>query len=364
MVAIRLDNVSKRYGDVVAVDGVSLRVAEGEFFFLLGPSGCGKTSLLRIIAGFAQPDEGQVYFGQRPMNPVPPHHRQLAMVFQSYALWPHMTVAQNVGYGLEVRRVKGEERRRRTRRVLELVRMARLAGRYPAELSGGEQQRVALARALIVEPQAVLLDEPLSNLDAQLRLEMREELREIHRRTAITMLYVTHDQKEALSMAQRLALMNQGRIVQVGTPSELYQQPASRFAASFLGETNLLEGQVVRSEGDAVVLRTAVGELRCAPGNGAAAGSRVLLSIRPEAVELVGSSAGAEVSNTFPVSIEEATYLGETSQYVLRAGEVTLKCLVLAARSLAGPGGSVLSRGQRAHARIAPDGVVLLSPDA
>jgi len=363
VVAIRLENVTKRYGDVAAVDGVSLEVADGEFFFLLGPSGCGKTTLLRIISGFAHLDAGEVYFGGRAVTSVPPHRRELAMVFQSYALWPHMTVARNVGYGLEVRKVSGEERRRRVAGALELVRMGHLAERYPAELSGGEQQRVALARALVVEPQAVLLDEPLSNLDARLRLQMREELREIHRRTGVTMLYVTHDQKEALSMAQRVALMDRGRIVQVGTPSELYRRPASRFAAQFIGETNLLEAKVLRQEKGEVVVETALGELRCADGTARAPGSVVLLSVRPESVELVPSAA-AEEPNTFPVSVEEVTYLGEASQFLLRSGEVTLKCLALAAHRSVGPGGTGLSRGERTHARIAPDSVVLLPPDA
>ena len=377
MVAIRLENVTKRYGNVVAVEGVSLEVGEGEFFFLLGPSGCGKTTLLRVITGFARPDTGDVYFGDRAVTSVPPHRRGLAMVFQSYALWPHLSVARNVSYGLEVRKVKGAERRQRVTRALELVRMTHLAERYPAELSGGEQQRVALARALVVGPRAVLLDEPLSNLDARLRLEMREELREIHRRTGVTMLYVTHDQKEALSMAQRLALMDRGRIVQVGTPGELYRRPASRFAASFLGETNLLEARVLRREHGTVVLETSLGELRCAlrqaqgtvslsnraDGAEHAPGSAVLLSVRPESVELLPSSE-ALGSDTFPVSVEEVTYLGEASQFLLRAGDLRLKCLALTGHSSVSPGGVPLSRGERAHARIAPDSVVLLPADA
>jgi len=356
---IRLDNVSKRYGEVTAVGGVSLEIMDGEFFFLLGPSGCGKTTLLRMIAGFAEPDEGQVYFDGHPMNHVPAHRRGLAMVFQSYALWPHMTVAENVGYGLEVRKVAGEQRRQRVAKALELVRMGRLAGRYPAELSGGEQQRVALARALVVEPRAVLLDEPLSNLDARLRLEMREELRQIHRRTGITMLYVTHDQKEALSMAQRLALMNQGRVVQVGTPTSIYHHPASRFAAEFIGETNLLEAEVLGSEDGTVALRTPVGELVCAGGDKARAGEKLLVSVRPEALALVTEPDDGASQNTFPAVIEDVTYLGETSQFVLRAGSATLKCLTLAR-----PVGGRLKPGQRTRFHIPPDSAVLLPLDA
>jgi iron(III) transport system ATP-binding protein len=340
---------------------VSLEVANGEFFFLLGPSGCGKTTLLRIIAGFARPDQGEVFFDGEPVSGLPAHRRGLAMVFQSYALWPHMTVAQNVSYGLEVRKVKGPDRRERVVQALELVRMGQLARRYPAELSGGEQQRVALARALVVQPRAVLLDEPLSNLDARLRLEMREELREIHWRTAVTMLYVTHDQKEALSMAQRLALMNLGRIVQVGTPDELYRRPASRFAAEFIGETNLFTGRILRRDEAAVVVETPLGEMRCPDAVGRALGGTVSVCFRPESVELVAPS-GAGGPNSFPVSVEEVTYLGETSQYLLRAGEVSLKCLALSAG--AAGGGGPLRRGDAARVRIAPASVVLLPPEA
>jgi len=356
MVAVRLENVTKTYGEVVAVQGVNLEVAEGEFFFLLGPSGCGKTTLLRIIAGFARPDEGEVYFDGRRMTDVPPHRRGLAMVFQSYALWPHMTVAENVGYGLEVRRVKGEERRRRIERALQLVRMEHLAERYPAELSGGEQQRVALARALVVEPEAVLLDEPLSNLDARLRLEMREELRDIHRRTGITMLYVTHDQKEALSMAQRLALMNRGRIVQVGTPTELYQKPASRFAAEFIGETNLIEGRVLRRESAGLVVATPLGEMRCAESAVGEPGEVVWLSVRPECIALVGGSS-AQGPNIFPAEVEGVTYLGEVSQYRLRSGGVDLKCVTLSGAST-GP-----QPGAHVRIHIAPESLVPLPPE-
>jgi len=358
---LTLNTVTKRFDETAAVADVTVEIANGEFAVIVGPSGCGKTTLLRIITGFAHPDAGDVFFGDRAVTTVPPHRRGLAMVFQSYALWPHMTVARNVGYGLEVRKVAREDRRRRVARALDLVRMGHLAERYPAELSGGEQQQVALARALVVEPQAVLLDEPLSNLDARLRLEMRSELRDIHRRTGVTMLYVTHDQKEALSMAQRVALMDEGGIVQVGTPSELYRRPASRFAASFLGETNLLEAKVLRREEGAVVVETVLGELRCADGAEHAPGNAVLLSVRPESVELVGRTEEGE-ANTFPVSVAEVTYLGESSQVLLEAGDVTLKCLTLADRLSAGPGRIVLSRGERANARIAPDSVVLLRP--
>ncbi|HID10089.1 MAG TPA: ABC transporter ATP-binding protein, partial [Candidatus Latescibacteria bacterium] len=196
---VRLDGVSKAFGEVWAIEDVSLEVAPGELFFLLGPSGCGKTTLLRLIAGFYRPDRGRIFFGDREVTHLPPHRRNTAMVFQNYALWPHMTVWENVAYGLKVRRVGREKLRERVEEVLEIVRMAEYADRFPGQLSGGQQQRVALARALVVEPKVVLLDEPLSNLDVKLRLEMREEIRRIHERVGRTMIYVTHDQKEALS---------------------------------------------------------------------------------------------------------------------------------------------------------------------
>jgi ABC-type Fe3+/spermidine/putrescine transport system ATPase subunit len=238
---VALEHLRKSFGPgAPAVDDVSFRIEPGEMFFLLGPSGCGKTTVLRMVAGFVTPDVGDILFDGRRMNDVPAQHRQTAMVFQSYAIWPHLTVYENVAYGLRVQKLSAAELDGRVREALRLARLEALAPRKPAQLSGGEQQRVALARALAVRPGIILLDEPLSNLDARLRLDLREELRRVHLETKITCLYVTHDQDEALSLASRLAVMNRGKIEQIGTPREVYERPASEFVARFMGETNWL----------------------------------------------------------------------------------------------------------------------------
>ncbi len=240
MTAITLKGITKRFGDTTAVDSVDLTINSGELFFLLGPSGCGKTTLLRMIAGFIEPTEGRMLFGERDVTWLAPNKRKAGMVFQSYALWPHMTVFDNVAYGLTVRKVPPAEKKERTQAALASVRMAEYAKRKPNQLSGGQQQRVALARALVIEPTVLLLDEPLSNLDAKLRLEMRTEIKRICTETKITTVYVTHDQKEALSMADRVAVLRDGDVKQIGPPRQLYERPTSRFVADFLGETNFI----------------------------------------------------------------------------------------------------------------------------
>src|ERR671937_3122 len=249
MPGVTIKELSKRYGDVGAVQGLSLSVEPGELVALLGPSGCGKTTTLRLVAGFIRPEAGEIWVGERclsfPNAVVPPERRRMAMIFQSYALWPHMTVAQNVGYGLRFK--PGLSRSDRDARVREMLRVVQLAGyetRYPGELSGGQQQRVAVARALVVEPQILLLDEPLSNLDANLREEMRFEIRRLHEAFGITTLYVTHDQAEAMVISDRIAVLDRGRVAQVGTAHELFEQPATRFVAQFIGRTNLVDGVV------------------------------------------------------------------------------------------------------------------------
>ena len=232
---------------------LSLTIQDGEFFFLLGPSGCGKTTLLRLIAGLAEPDSGSITIDGEQMRGVPAHRRGLAMVFQNYALWPHMTVADNVAFGLEMAKIREPQRSARVREALETTRIAELAQRFPHELSGGQQQRVALARALAVNPRVLLLDEPLSNLDAKLRLEMRQELRDLHERTKLTMIYVTHDQGEALALGSRIAVLNAGRIEQVGSGAELLTQPATNFVHDFLGGIHLLRGRRLTSPAGAVI---------------------------------------------------------------------------------------------------------------
>ena len=241
-----IKNAVKRYGDFTALHGVSLNIEKGEFFTLLGPSGCGKTTLLRMIAGFNSIEGGDFYFGENRINDVPAHKRDIGMVFQNYAIFPHLTVEENVAYGLKARKVDKKEIDRRVKEALELVQIAPLATRKPSELSGGQQQRVALARAFVIEPSVLLMDEPLSNLDAKLRVQMRSIIKKLQRRLGITTIYVTHDQEEALAISDRIAVMNQGRVMQVGTPSEIYAKPENPFVAGFIGVSNFLNCDVTK----------------------------------------------------------------------------------------------------------------------
>ncbi len=259
MTRVRCVQITKRFGDTVALDAISLDVEPGELFFLLGPSGCGKSTLLRLIAGLLAPTSGRIRFDDRDVTSLGTEQRNAVMCFQSYALWPHLTVRENVRFGLDVRGLGRAEQQRRVDEVLQLVQMAAYAARKPNELSGGQQQRVALARALVVTPDCLLLDEPLSNLDARLRLEMRGEIRRICKDTGVTTIYVTHEQKEALSIADRVAILDRGQIQQIGAPREVYLRPASRFVAGFIGETNLLSARVANRDGASVELLTPLG---------------------------------------------------------------------------------------------------------
>lgn len=289
MVSVSLIEATKHFGSVTALDHVSLQIRSGEFFFLLGPSGCGKTTLLRAIAGLGPLDEGDIIFDDRKMNNVPPHKRNTSLVFQNYALWPHMTVFDNVAYGLVERKVSKAERNKKVSEVLQLVRLEHTAQRRPSEMSGGQQQRVALARALVVEPDVVLLDEPLSNLDAHLRNEMRYELKRIQSETGVTMIYVTHDQKEALAMAHTIAVLKDGQLRQIGAPEDLYQNPGEVFVAEFVGRTNLVEGTIGDKQNGYLYVNTAIGSLWGRPSRAEnidrfAREQSVTCSIRPEAV--------------------------------------------------------------------------------
>lgn len=318
MVSIHIRGLIKRFGEVVALNHLDLDIEAGELFFLLGPSGCGKTTLLRAIAGFHLPDDGTICFDGDDVTKVPPHKRETGMMFQSYALWPHLNVFRNVAFGLEERRVAKAEIKTRVDEALAMVKMDGLGSRRINELSGGQQQRVALARALVIRPRCLLLDEPLSNLDSKLRIGMRSEIRRICKEFGLTAIYVTHDQKEALSMADRMAVLDAGNIAQVGTPEELYRRPNSAFVAGFVGETNLIPGTLAFVSGENHYIRTAVGELAgrvVAPDWRPVAGEAVTLSIRPECLSI---DSVPPVKNPIAGRLTESIYLGETAQYALK----------------------------------------------
>jgi iron(III) transport system ATP-binding protein len=311
-VKIAVHDLVKRFGGVSAVDRVSLDIGDGELFTLLGPSGCGKTTLLRLIAGFYRPDGGDVRFGTRVVNHLPPHARNIGMVFQNYALWPHMSVFDNVAYGLKLRRIGGEALRTRVAEGLRKVNLAGLESRFPGTLSGGQQQRVALARALVLNPDILLLDEPLSNLDAKIRIQVRAEIRKLQRELRITTVYVTHDQEEALSLSDRIAVLRDGRVLQVGTPRELYERPRTPFVADFIGTNNLLAGVVREADGDALVVETGVGPIHARAALRMAPGQTCAVAVRPENVA-VGATAGEP--NRVAGRIALASYLGNTLRY-------------------------------------------------
>jgi len=357
MVNVSIANVSKQYGITPVITDMTLSVEPGDLFFLLGPSGCGKTTLLRMIAGFTEPTAGTIMFGERNMRGVPPHRRNTGMVFQNFALWPHLTVEQNVAFGLDVRGFSREDKKRMTTDALTLVRMNSYAQRYPHQLSGGQQQRVALARALVVRPDVVLLDEPLSNLDAGLRIEMRKEIHRIHHELGFTMIYVTHDQKEALSLATKLALMNCGVMIQVDTPAQMYQNPSSVFAAQFVGETNILHGRVTRNDKNVLAVDLLSGALLCPTARAAreyVAGSAVTVSIRPEGLHLTPDPQGA---NVWPCVIAETTYLGEVIQLVCRTRDAVLRMTML------NTAGAHPRPGDKRHVSVNPAHVRILDAE-
>jgi putative spermidine/putrescine transport system ATP-binding protein len=302
--ALTLRGVSRRYGDFVAVQDASLDVASGEFLTLLGPSGSGKTTILMMIAGFVEPSAGRVLLDGRDITALPPEQRNFGMVFQGYALFPHMTVAENVAFPLRVRKLGRAERDAKVRATLDLVQLGRFADRKPSQLSGGQQQRVALARALVFDPALLLLDEPLSALDKKLRAELQEELKALHRRVGRTFINVTHDQEEALSLSDRIAILNHGHVIQVGAPEDLYERPATRFVADFLGKSNFIEGE---AEADAVGIALRRGGTRVL-GRGAPAHGRAVLSLRPEKITLLPEG-GAE-DNVVEGRISAWSYLG------------------------------------------------------
>jgi len=329
MPGLRLINLVKRYGKTVAISRVNLEIEDGEIMTLLGPSGCGKTTTLRCIAGFLIPDEGQIYLGDRQMANLPPERRGIGFVFQNYALWPHMTVFDNLAFGLRLRRVAKSEIKKRVDEALALVRLSGFAERYPRQLSGGQQQRIALARALVIQPGVLLLDEPLSNLDAQLREEMRFEIRELQKSLGITAVYVTHDQAEALVLSDRIAVMHDGVITQIGTPEQIYNQPNNRFVAGFIGLSSFVEGTVTGLESDATYATVTTGDnldIRV-PGDGLSLNQKVTLAIRPEHITLKQGASGAVPKNVnlLEGEVVRAAYLGDVIDYRIQVGSWVLR---------------------------------------
>jgi iron(III) transport system ATP-binding protein len=357
MIAVTLRGLVVRFGDVAALDHVDLEVRAGELLLLLGSSGCGKSTLLRSIAGFVVPQQGTIHFGDEEVTHLAPHKRNTGMVFQSFALWPHLTVGENVAFGLRERGVDKREIARQVQESLNAVRMGEHAARRIDQLSGGEQQRVALARALVVRPRCLLLDEPLSNLDAALRHSMRDEIRRICKEFRLTAVYVTHDQKEALAVADRIAVMKGGRILQIDTPLEVYRRPRSRSVAAFMGETNLLSGTVVSTQSGEVRVRTAIGELvaLARPDLDVEVGRPVWVSLRPECLSLAAAD-GATPPNSAAGELESTAYLGEIAEHRFRASGELLRVHELNPRSTQPVEGKKV-------AVIAPADVILVKVD-
>jgi iron(III) transport system ATP-binding protein len=336
MANLELENLSKRYSDAVAVDGMTMSVEHGEFVCLLGPSGCGKTTTLRMIAGFLEPDAGEIRVGGKVVSSanhvVPPERRNMSMIFQSYAVWPHMTVRQNVGYGLKMKSMPPREQQSRTDAALDATKLRAQAQRYPSELSGGQQQRVALARALVTKPDILLLDEPLSNLDTNLRADMRFEIRRLHDEFNYTSIYVTHDQVEAMTMADRIVVMNAGRIEQIGTPEDVYERPNSAFVARFIGGGNVvaatyLSGRTVQVGGES---------LDIGQGSFAEPGKAMSFCVKTHDMELLADD-GIEATNTLPGTVRGQAYLGSHRDYIVDVGQ---DVLIAAPADLAVPNGS------------------------
>ena len=354
-VGIRLEAVSKRFahrvkGEIYAVKEVSLVVRPGEFVTLLGPSGCGKTTTLRMIAGFEQPDAGRILIGGEDITGVPANRRNIGFVFQNYALFPHLSIFENVAYGLRVRAEPAQEIGRRVGEVLGMVGLAGYEKQFPAQLSGGEQQRIALARAIVIQPRVLLFDEPLSNLDARLRVQMRQEIRDLQRRLAISTVYVTHDQEEAMAVSDRIAVMDKGTIVQEGSAEDLYHRPASEFVARFIGRVNLVAGRVVALEGGTALIEALGARLRArVPPDGARPGDAARLVLRPEAIELSARAAG------IPASVLARSFLGDKVEYLVRCGGETLQVTEHNAGS-----GAAFAEGQAVALRFPESDLALL----
>lgn len=351
--AVEIQKVVRRFGDVVALNGVDLSIREGEFFSLLGPSGCGKTTLLRLIAGLDVADSGTIRIGGADATHLPAHQRPVNTVFQSYALFPHMTVSENVAFGLRMKHLPAARIEERVKAMLDLVEIASLGQRKPAELSGGQKQRVALARAIINEPRVLLLDEPMAALDLKLRKQLQVELRRLQRRLGMTFVYVTHDQEEALLLSDRLAVMNAGRIEQLGDAATVYERPRTRFVSTFLGDCTLIDAVLVKSIEGGMRVSTSIGELTVA--SAAPSLSRFTLAIRPEKVRLLARTASV-AENVITARVESNVYAGSATHYELRAGEQRLTMELLNSEA----DSSGLDIGQAATVSLPAEALVVL----
>ena len=361
MAVVSLIGLTKKFTDAAAVDELDLDIGDGEFVSLLGPSGCGKTTTLRLIAGFLQPEAGEIRVDGKTVSSasllVPPERRNMSMIFQSYAVWPHMTVAQNVAYGLKFKKLSRQEIESKVAKLLDVVHLAELKDRYSAELSGGQQQRVALARALVVEPQILLMDEPLSNLDANLREEMRFEIRRLHEEFRITTIYVTHDQAEAMATSDRIAVLDRGRLIQVGRPSEIFDRPKTRFVAEFVGKANILTG---RLDGKSLALPDGT-VVRLGRDGAAVSSGEASICLRPHNVILVGDANAArdladQGCNLFPGTIGRSIYFGDAVDYTIELSSgATLRVITPPAQRFA--------VGQTIHAAAHPDHCILIKND-
>jgi spermidine/putrescine ABC transporter ATP-binding subunit len=319
MSGVKINNVVKRFGDFTALHELNLEIQEGEFLSLLGPSGCGKTTTLRLIAGFIQPTQGSIILGDQDVTHVAPQHREIGMVFQDYALFPHMTVADNIGFGLRERGYPKEQIRARVGDLLDLIRLAEVGERYPAEVSGGQQQRIAVARAVAYPPKVLLMDEPLGALDLKLRETMQVELRRIQQELKITTVYVTHDQTEAMNMSDRIVVMNTGRIEQIGSAEGIYDDPRTRFVADFVGQINLLDAEITGSDGDFLIAETLGNKVRVPKGDGELSGT-VSIAVRPEHLQLVDTSSNDNALNVISGKLSGRTFAGNLTRLFVDVG--------------------------------------------
>jgi len=357
MKSVKLDQVSKRFGKARGVENINIHIKSGEFFTFLGPSGCGKTTTLRMIAGFYYPTEGKIFFDDRDVTLLKPNKRNIGMVFQNYALFPHMTVSENIAFGLEVRKLPKAVIKEKVERAQKLVHLDGYGSRKITELSGGQQQRVALARALVIEPDILLLDEPLSNLDAKLREETRVEIKRLQVELGITTIYVTHDQHEAMALSDRIMVMNEGKVQQIGTPQEIYNRPVNHFVASFIGETNILPAVVKEVSGESVVLEMDTGirlialKKNCAPGMELHSGKKVLLSIRPEIIEL------GEGKNSFEGEIILTEFSGVSINYLVKVGNHDVSVMII------NTGSNISQRGDKITLHVPENGIYILEQE-